>query len=144
MDQAYLDSLNLPFHSIRPADGPLAQISKEAYFESEISHPKDKNWGQCVELYKSGYSGTSFIVPFWGGINDPFVIHFMILYALSIIVRYLPSLWHEIEDGTLDHMRALIEHYLAIVDNVIAHLAVERITGRRLLITPPGSLFAPG
>ena len=141
IDQAYLNSLNLPFRNIQPT---VDQVFKTAYFESEISHPKDRNWGQCVELYKSGYSGTSFIVPFWSGISDPFIIHFMILYALSIVVRYLPSLWHEIEDGALDHIRALIEHYLAIVDNVIAHLAVEKITGRRLLVTPPGSLFAMG
>jgi len=141
IDLAYLISLNLPFRNIQPT---VNKAFKSAYFESEISHPKDRNWGECAELYKSGYSGTSFIVPFWSGISDAFVIHFMILYALSIVVRYLASLWHEIEDGPLDHIRALIEHYLSIVDNVIAHLAVERITGRRLLVTPPGSLFAMG
>jgi hypothetical protein len=140
MDQAYLNSLNLPFSNIEPA---VHAVAKTTFFESKITHPIDRHWHQCVELHKSGYSGTSFIVPFWGGISDPFVIHFMILYALSIVVRYLPSLWHEIEDGALDHIRALIEHYLAVVDNVLPHLAVERITGRRLLVTPPGSLFAP-
>jgi hypothetical protein len=140
IDQAYLNSFNLPFSNIQPA---VDAVSKTTLFESEITHPKDRYWHQCVDLYKSGYSGTSFIVPFWGGISDSFVIHFTILYALSIVVRYLPSLWHEIEDGALDHIRALIEHYLTVVDNV-PHLAVERITGRRLLVTPPGSLFAPG
>ena len=108
-----------------------------------LPYVKDKFWHEAVELYKSGYSGTTYIVPFWGTVRDPFVIHFIILYALSIIVRYLPSLWHEIEDGDLDHVRALIEHYLNIVDNVLPLLAVERITGRRLLIASPGSLAAP-
>ena len=55
----------------------------------------------------------------------------MILYALSIVVRYLPSLWHDIEDGDLDNIRALIEHYLVIVDNVLPRLAVERIADEK-------------
>ena len=32
----------------------------------------------------------------------------MTLYALSIVVRDLPQLWHEIEDGKFDHIRVLI------------------------------------
>jgi hypothetical protein len=67
----------------------------------------------------------------------------MKLYALSIIVRYLPLLWHEIEDGKLDHIRALIEHYVVIVDNVLPQLAVQRLTGRRLIAVQPGSLQGP-
>jgi pimeloyl-ACP methyl ester carboxylesterase len=58
-------------------------------------------------------------------------------------VVYLPSLWHDIEDGSLDNIRALIEHYLAIVDNVLPRMAIERITGRRLLVVQPGSMQGP-
>lgn len=67
----------------------------------------------------------------------------MTLYALSIVVRYLPLLWHEIEDGGLDHIRALIEHYISVFDNVLPKLAIERITGRRLIAVMPGSLEGP-
>jgi len=116
----------------------LLQIS----IADQVVHPKNKYWHQCVDLYKSGYSGTSIVVPFWG-LRDPFIIHFIILYALSIVVRYLPSLWHDIEDGELNHMRALIEQYLAIVDNVLPRLAVEMITGKKLVVVHPGSLMAP-
>ena len=96
-----------------------------------------------MPTYKSGYCGTSWIVPLWGTIQDPFIIHFVVLYALSIVVRYLPSLWHEIEYGDLDHIRALIEHYIVIVDGVLPQMAVERITGKRLQVVHPGSMQAP-
>jgi hypothetical protein len=59
------------------------------------------------------------------------------------VVRYLPSLWHEIEDGKLDHIRALIEQYLAVVDNVLPIVAIERITGKRLITVPPVLLHSP-
>jgi hypothetical protein len=67
----------------------------------------------------------------------------MTLYALNIVVRYLPLLWHEIEDGALDHIRALIEQYLVIVDNVPPQIAISRITGRRLITVQPGSPQGP-
>jgi hypothetical protein len=134
----YLNSFGLPIKNIRPET-----VTESSYFIGDFTHPSDKHWHQCLQTYKSGYCGTSIIVPFWGKIADPFIIHFMTLYALSIIVRYLPLLWHEIEDGKLDHIRALIEHYVVIVDNVLPLLAVQRLTGRRLIAVQPGSLQGP-
>jgi hypothetical protein len=96
---------------LRPAND---EASRWSYFIGDLKHPKEKLWWQCLDIYKSGYCGTSIIVPLWGQITDPFVIHFMTLYALSIVVRYLPLLWHEIEDGSLDHIRALIDIILPL------------------------------
>jgi hypothetical protein len=135
----YLNTLGLPIANIRSHHDALDRD----YFIGDVSHRSDKYWHQSIPLYKSGHSATSVIAPFWNGVIDPFLIHFMALYALSIVVRYLPSLWHEIEDGNLDHIRALIEHYLSIVDNVLPSMAIERITGRRLMVVHPGSLHAP-
>lgn len=114
----------------------------EPYFVGKVVHPEGSLWWDYVETYKSGYCGTSVIVPFWG-MKDPFVLHLTVLYAFSIIVRYLPETWHEIEHGKLDYIRALLEHYLVVVDNVLPKLAVERLTRRRLLISQPGGLNAP-
>jgi hypothetical protein len=140
LTKAYLDSLDLPFQNIRLEEDD--KIAKYPYIIGDVVHPKGKYWWEVIQLYKSGYSGTSFVVPMWGT-SDPIVIHLCILYALSIIVRYLPSLWHDIEDGAFNHMRALIEHYLAIVDNVLPKLAIEVITGRKLRVDQPGSLHGP-
>jgi hypothetical protein len=139
VNEEYLKGLNLPIQNITVEHD---SATKTSHFVGSLTHPAGDHWWQHLKTYKSGYCGTSVIVPFWGT-ADPFVIHFVILYAMSIVVRYLPSLWHEIEDGSLDHIRALIEHYLVIVDSVIPHLAVERITGVRLRVDQPGSFNAP-
>ncbi len=136
----YLNSLELPFTNIREAES--TGFRKDSIFLADLQHPSGTNWHDNIETYKSGYCGTSIISPVWG-IRDIFIIHFAILYTLSIVVRYLPSLWHEIEDGELDHIRALIEQYLAIVDNVLPVISIQRITGRKLIPVQPGSLHGP-
>lgn len=117
--------------------------AREERFVGEVMHSKGSIWWEHVETYKSGYSVASVVAPALGT-RDPFVMHFAILYAFSILVRYLPETWHSIEHGKLDNVRALLEHYLVIVDNVLPHLAVERLTKKRLLVTQPGSLFSQG
>lgn len=107
-----------------------------------FKHPSDGHWYKHLRTYKSAYCGTSLIAPIWGT-DDPFVLHFAILYAFSIVVRYLPELWHEIEDGDLDHIRALLEQYLTIVDHVLPKLIIERLTGITLHVVQPDSLNAP-
>ena len=136
----YLNSLGLRITNIQPAKDTTTNYP---YFVGDFTHPSDKSWYQCLQTYKSGYCGRSIIVPFWGDIIDPFIIHFVTLYALSIIVRYLPSLWYEIENGKLDHISALIEHYMVIIDNVLPQLAIERVTGKQLIAVQPGSMRAP-
>ncbi|TYL90332.1 hypothetical protein FXB40_32265 [Bradyrhizobium rifense] len=135
-----LNALDLPLRNIRPVEDA---ITGQSYFVGDFTHPNKGIWWDHLETYKSGYSGTSLIVPFWGDIRDPIIIHLVTFYALSIVVRYLPLLWHEIEDGKLDHIRALIEHYVSIFDHVVPGLAIERITGRRFIAVTPGSLGGP-
>jgi hypothetical protein len=133
----YLESLELPFTNIRKDD---AMGPRNNNFLADLEHPPGVYWENYIKTYNSYNSrhcGTSVIVPAWGVI-DIFIIHFIILYALSIVVRYLPSLWHEIEDGKLDHIRALIEQYLAVVDNVLPVVAIQRITGRRIMTPHSG------
>ncbi|MFY0577980.1 YaaC family protein [Cystobacter fuscus] len=136
----FLRSLGLPFKNIQLEQD---ELDGGECFIGEVHHPSAELWWNYFESYKSGYCGTSVVAPFWGGITDVFVIHFAALYALSIVVRYLPSLWHQVEHGRLDHIRALIENYLSIVDNVGPTLALERITGTRLVVSTPDSLNAP-
>ena len=135
-----LNSYGFPIRNIVPE--PSKTDFDTDHFVGELSHPKDDFWWQHVDTYKSGYCGTSLILPFWGMI-DPVVLHLSILYGFSIVVRYLPETWHEVEYGRWDHIRSLLEHYLVVVDNVLPKLAVERLTRTRLLIAQPGGLNAP-
>lgn len=117
-------------------------MNSDDYFVGELEHSKDDFWWQHIDTYKSGYCGTSVIVPFWEMI-DPLVLHLTILYAFSIVVRYLSETWYEIEYGKIDHIRSLLDHCLVIVDDVLPNLAVERLTRTRLDIAQPGGFNAP-
>ena len=86
----YLKSLELPFKNIRE-DNALGPRNNN--FLADLEHPPGTYWHHYIEIYESGYCGMSVIVPMWG-VRDISIIHFIILYALSIVVRYLPSLWH--------------------------------------------------
>jgi hypothetical protein len=59
----FLNSLGLPLKNIRlTAD----ENDRSHYFVGDFTHPSEKVWWEYIETYKSGYSGTSLIVPFWG------------------------------------------------------------------------------
>ncbi|CAE6866482.1 hypothetical protein R75461_08307 [Paraburkholderia nemoris] len=133
------NTFGLPIYNFRDVTD---EITKRPRPVGEVGHKTSLQWHDVLPLHKSGYCGTSVMSPFWG-LTDIFTLHLTILYAFSIVVRYLPSLWHEIEDGNLDHLRALLEHYLVIVDNVLPQVALERVTGQRVFAVASGSLFGP-
>jgi len=135
----YLAALDLPIDDIR---FERSEVRNRSEIVGELNHPLSEHWAKRLSLYHS-QTGTSLIAPLWGHIVDPFIIHFMTLYALSIVVRYLPSVWYEIEHGPLDHIRALLEQYVAIVDVALPKMGVERIAGVRMNVIYPGSLLSP-
>jgi hypothetical protein len=134
----YLNGLGLSIKDIKEEHDAVADRKD---LTGVYLHPSDEYWHKSLPLYH-GVNGTSLIAPFWG-MSDVFLLHFVILYALSIIVRYLPSLWYEIEHGKFDHIRALLDEYIVVTDRVIPELAVERISGIGLRVVPPGSLMGP-
>jgi len=135
----FLRSLDLPITNWQQhVDEP----SQETLYTGEFNHPAANYWHQYLPIYESSNTGSSLVLPVWG-IDDMFLIHFMILYGLSIVVRYLPSLWFDIDRGPLDHVMALLEQYVAVVEDVLPKMAIEKITGARLKVSLPGSLSAP-
>lgn len=137
-----LNSYNLGIKDIEEESEENITKFDEMYFVGKVYHPEGELWWDHVLTHKSGYCGTSAIVPFWGT-QDPFVLHLVVLYTLSIIVRYLPETWYEIEHGKLDYINSLLENYLAIFDSVLPKLAVERLTKTHLVVTSPDSMNSP-
>ncbi|WP_234099654.1 YaaC family protein [Enterobacter roggenkampii] len=137
-----LSSYNLGIVDIEKETEGVRTDHDGEYFVGKVFHPEGELWWDHVLTHKSGYCGTSVIVPFWGT-QDPFVLHLVVLYTLSIIVRYLPEIWHEIEHGELDYINSLLENYLAIFDSVLPKLAVERLTKTHLVVTSPDSFNSP-
>jgi hypothetical protein len=137
----WVNSLKLPVANIKAVETVESEHDKP-HFVGEVRHPNDELWWSHFEHYKSDHTGTSIIAPLWGK-ADAAILHLVALYALSIVVRYLPSLWHRVERGDLDHVRALLEGCLSIFDHVGPGIALERITGVRLLLAQPGGMNAP-
>lgn len=137
-----LNAYNLGITDIEKESDEIITRFNETYFVGKVFHPEEELWWDHISTHKSGYCGTSSIVPFWGT-QDPFVLHLVVFYALSIIVRYLPETWHEIEHGKLDYMNSFLENYLAIFDSVLPKLAVERLTKTHLVVTSPDSMNSP-
>jgi hypothetical protein len=65
----------------------------------------------------------------------------VLLYALSIIVRYRPSVWRRVQEGDLDQMRVLIDAFLATVERILPHEFLEKIIGQRVIVKEPGSFY---
>lgn len=129
-----LSNYNLPFQSIQ---------ENENHFGVEFSHPEGVIWHQRLNLYRSNYCGTSYIVPLKNAFEDPILLNLMLLYSLSIVVRYLPNLWYEIYHGNLDHFGSLIDYYVSIFDHVIPLKMLERITENEIHLSLPGTLSSP-
>lgn len=136
----YLKSLDLPMIDFKVKTD---SYSHERSIISKFVHPSDKYWHQYIKTYHSSYAPSSYIVPLWGEISDSVVINFILLYTLSIIVRYLPDLWYRTNMGDLDHIGSLIEYYVSIVDHVLPLKMLERITEANISIHQPGSIFGP-
>nr|WP_289844095.1 YaaC family protein [Treponema denticola] len=83
------------------------------------------------------------MVPLLKEVNDPIAINYMLLYTLSIIVRYLPDMWYEIVQGKYANIGRLIDYYISIYDHVIPHQMLERITGKKLYLSFPGGFDSP-
>lgn len=116
---------------------------KDIYIKGKIKHPVDKYWFDVIPLYQSPYQGKTYVVPFWGGIQHPYHVHFLTLYGLSIVVRYLPDLWSRISSKECDHVYSLLEFYLDYVDNILPSEGLERIVGYKTLVQPPGGFNSP-
>jgi hypothetical protein len=87
--------------------------------------------------------GQSWIKPLFGEVQEPFSIHLVLLYQLSILARYRPAVWREIIEGDEDQYQVLFTGYDQVVTRILPELALRRIYDRHVHITQPGSWSAP-
>lgn len=134
----YFSNLPLPFFDL---EEKTAIASDEKIFDGKFKHKNEGYWHQYLPLYRTSYCGTSYVVPIFNIIDDAILINLMLMYCLSIIVRYLPDLWYKIHSGELDHIGSLIEYYLSIFDHVIPLQMLERITETEISIISPDRII---
>ena len=95
----------------------------------------------ALRVHHSPFKRDALILPIFGVVDEYRAICVVLLYALSIVVRYRPGIWRRVQEGDLDHMRVLIEALLAVVERVLPEQFLETVTGQRIFAKQPGSFF---
>lgn len=141
------DSARLTRDDISKFPGPISQITEVAsedsgrHFRVAVDSMGKETWWDALPLHHSPFERTALVMPLFGVVGEYRAICVVLLYAMSIIVRYRPSVWRRVQEGDLDHLRVLIEAFLAVVERVLPEQFLEKVTGQRIFVKQPGSLF---
>lgn len=121
--------------------GPFTIVGKGGRNDSNswrvfVMHPRN---GKHYESYNShkGLSASMVLAPLFGRTDSWEVFSVMILYALSIIVRYMPNLWARILHGDLDNYKAVLYQFSRVAERELTQIFLEKLTGKGILITHP-------
>jgi hypothetical protein len=137
-------STRLTKDAIARVPGPITEITEVAskepgrHFRLAVDHPGKDHWHEVLPVHHSPFTRSSIILPVFGSVGTHRAICVVLLYALSIVVRYRPSVWRRVQEGDLDHMRVLIEAFLEVVERVLPQAFLEQITGRKVYAKQPG------
>ncbi len=140
------DSARLTKEDIATFPGPISEIvpapaeHSGRNFRVAIDHAGKDMWFEALPIHHSPFERSAIILPVFGVVGEYRAICVALLYALSIVVRYRPSVWRRVQEGDLDHMRVLIEAFLAVVERVLPEQFLEKVTGQRVFAKHPGAL----
>lgn len=100
---------------------------------------KQRKNGHHYESYQThkGQSTSMIIAPLFGRTDDWEVFAVMILYALSIIVRYMPNLWAQILHGNLDNYKAVVYQFSRVAERELTQIFLEKLTRKNIIISHP-------
>lgn len=113
------------------------------YLAGFLPASSSANWKSSMGAYGSAMADTVYAAPLVGRITDTIAVHYCLMYALSIIVRYRPSLWREISEGRHDDYFALIKYYFEAFVRVVPELALGRIADASVHASRPGAPTGP-
>ena len=139
------------FGRLKPADigrfpGPISDIREidakgdGRHYRVLIEHGERPQPWDALDLHHSPFERSALLLPIFGVVQEYRVLCFVLLYALSIIVRYRPSLWRRIQDGDLDHLRALIDAFIAVVERILPQAFLETVVGQPVFARQPAGL----
>jgi hypothetical protein len=113
------------------------------HFRVRVDHVGHEYWHGSLPLHHSPFTPNvagTLIQPLFGSITEFRSIALALLYGLSIVVRYRPSIWRRIQEGDLDHYRSLIESFLSVVERVLPEQFLAAILGVPVYARQPGTL----
>ena len=132
------------------AGWPLSEINQVVdheqggtVFRARVDHVGHESWWGALPTYSSPFlTGHALILPTLGGLREYRAIAAVVLYALSIMARYMPSTWRRIEGGDEDHYLALVRAALTVWERVLPEQFLESVAGERVHTAQPGSWLA--
>jgi hypothetical protein len=137
-------SARLTKEDIATFPGPISEIGEVEpdgagrHFRVAVDHVGKERWQDSLQVHHSPFERQALILPIFGVVAEYRAICVVLLYALSIVVRYRPSVWRRVQEGDLDHMRVLIEAFLAVVERVLPEQFLEKVTGQPVVAKQPG------
>jgi hypothetical protein len=119
---------------------PLAQGTEGGNrYRARVDHAGRTFWYEALPVHHSPFKkGPSLILPVIGGMPEFRTIALITLYALSILVRYMPSAWRRVEGGDWDEHLSLVKNALAVFERLIPEEFLESIIGERIYASQPG------
>lgn len=113
------------------------------HFRARVDHPGCALWHQALPLHETPFTPNvagTLIEPLFGSVTEFRSVALALLYGLSIVVRYRPSIWRRVQEGDLDHFRALIESFLSVVERVLPEAFLAAILGVPVYARQRGTL----
>jgi hypothetical protein len=147
-DRSYVElvaSGRLGRDTIADFPGPISEIAEVPSedggraFRVAVDHKGQEYWYEALRIHRSPFSEGALILPIFGTVTEFRAICLVLLYALSIVVRYRPSIWRRVQEGDLDHLRVLVEAFLAVAERVLPEEFLGAITGRPVFAKQPGA-----
>lgn len=133
-------------HTNRWPIAELTEIQTEGVegncFRARVDHPYARHWHEVLPLHRSPFlEGNALILPVLAGVSEHRAISVSILYALSILVRYMPSAWRRVEGGDWDQHLVLIRTALNVAERLLPQQFLESITGDKVYSRQAGSFI---
>lgn len=146
IDHSGLISIN----RIRSAGWPIAEIKlaeeqpgKGQVFNVRVDHAGYEYWWGVMPVHHCPFTHSrTLIFPILGRMREYRTIAVTTLYALSIMVRYMPSAWRRIEGGDEDQYLALVKAALAVWERFLPEAFLQSITNETVVTAQPGSIFS--
>jgi hypothetical protein len=113
------------------------------HFRARIDHAGHAFWHQALPIHRSPFTPSAagtLVEPLFGSVTEFRGVALALLYGLSIVVRYRPSIWRRVQEGDLDQYRALVESFLSVVERVLPEQFLESILGVPVYARQPGTL----
>jgi len=134
---------------IRAADWPITEITlvtagaeDGSTYRARVDHAGREYWYEVLPVHHSPFKkGSTLILPVIGGMSEFRTVAVITLYALSILVRYMPSAWRRVEGGDWDEHLSLVKNALGVFERLIPEQFLESIIGEQIYASQPGGLL---